>query len=146
MRLLNAVAGSSARRSVRLRRLLVLGVVVAVPALAGFQVVTKQAAGRQDTTKATARAPAGGRGTSQTPRGVPQQDPTALSVLYPPDSTAKICAQVDSTAGGAQLRALMDSLKWVVGCIPMFTDDQRLFTRSKEFGPLAHILPAPVTA
>ncbi len=37
----------------------------------------------------------------------------------------------------------MDSLKWVVGCIPMFTDDQRLFTRNKEFGPLAHILPAP---
>jgi hypothetical protein len=76
---------------------------------------------------------------------VPPQIPVApIAVAFPPDSAHGICIHADSSGGGTRMNALMDTLKWAPGCIPMYTDDQRFHNGvDGKYGPLAHIAPLP---
>jgi hypothetical protein len=64
------------------------------------------------------------------------------AAVFPQDSTREVCLHLDFSAGGSRMAALMDTLKWPAGCIPMYTDDQRFHDGgSGQYGPLAHIAP-----
>jgi len=54
-----------------------------------------------------------------------------------------VCNGLPASQGGDSLVAAMDSVRWPYGCVPLYTDDQRLNDGADGYGPLAHASPLP---
>jgi hypothetical protein len=144
MRQLDAVAGSRARRGAVSRWLLIALSVAAVAFIGSY------AAYRSDTGGGTPTVTnvAGSASTVGTlvPTAVainPGPGGLQLPSDFPPQLTTGVCQHIDATAGGKAMADMMDSISWLAGCIPLFTDDQRFHDGAGAYGPLAHITPAP---
>lgn len=73
---------------------------------------------------------------------IPQVPPQGY-VPYPADSAHRTCMMADTVHNGTAMATVMDSLHWSPGCIPLYTDDQRLYKEGGLYGPFARIGTAP---
>src|SRR6478672_9858679 len=78
---------------------------------------------------------AGGAG-----QGPPPPPPVPTYTLV---QTQTACQPIGPNEGGDPLRVAMDSVRWPYGCVPLYTDDQRLNDGADGYGPLAHASPLP---
>jgi len=76
---------------------------------------------------------AGGAG-----QGPPPPPPVPTYTLV---QTQTACQPIGPNEGGDPLRVAMDSARWPYGCVPLYTDDQRLNDGTGGYGPLAHAAP-----
>ena len=69
--------------------------------------------------------------------------PGASGATFTLAQTQATCNGLPASQGGDSLRAVMDSVRWPYGCVPLYTDDQRLNDGANGYGPLAHAAPLP---